>query len=520
MAKLSALLRATEILSGNFDPEQVDSGNLRTDSFKVEPGDTFICIKGGKYDGHDFICVAHERGAGVIICEHMTEYLSAHSELKYLIVKNTRLADANMWNELCGRPSDRLMLAAVTGTNGKTSVTYFLREIFKAAGYKTGIVGTVKCMVGDEPEILTESPDSNVNSMTTPPPCRLYPELRHMADEGVEIVFMEASSHSLAQHRLDPLRFILGIFTNLSPEHLDYHGTMEEYFNAKKRLLGLCGAAVINADDSYFGGMAESCPIPHVTFSSLSTSNSQNAADNSATGLSADYTAVNPRVAPDGNGIMYDLLENGCLYRITCPIPGEFTVANTLAAVAAARLFKIKPETISSALANCPQIPGRMERLSLPEDICFDVYIDYAHTPDALEKTLKTLRAIKKPEGRLSVLFGCGGDRDKSKRSVMGHIATSLADFTVITSDNSRTENPRAIICDIMRGVDRSADYKVIERREDAIRYLIEHSGQGDIVLLAGKGHEDYEIDSSGKHKFSEREIVMNAVFERARANS
>ena len=555
MAKLSALLYGTELLKSNFDPETVDSGELRSDSFKVRPGDTFICLVGQKYDGHDFICVAHERGAGVIICEHTTEYLKSHPEIKYLIVKNTRIAEANMWNELCARPGDRLLAIAVTGTNGKTSVTYFLREIFKAAGYKTGIVGTVKCMVGDTPEVISESAESNVNSMTTPPPERLYPELAHMANEGVEIVFIEASSHSLSQHRLDPLHFILGIFTNLSPEHLDYHGTMEEYYNAKRRLLGLCGAAVINADDQWFGRMATSCPIPHVTFSVLSdtdgndgdimssvvktysndsnepsggivgdtggntlfnttstNNHSSGKADDitTASGIAADYTAISPRVTRDG-GIMYDLLESGRLYRVSCPIPGGFTVSNTLATIAAARLFKIAPETIVSALKSCPQIPGRMERLRL-DGLGFDVYIDYAHTPDALERTLRTLRELKRPGGRLRLLFGCGGDRDKSKRPVMGKIATSLADFTVITSDNSRGENPRAIICDIMRGVDRGAEYKVIERREDAIRYIIEHSEADDIILLAGKGHEDYEIDADGKHPFSERDIVYDTA--------
>ncbi len=552
MAKLSALLFGTELLKSNFDPETVDSGELRSDSFKVKPGDTFICLAGQKYDGHDFICVAHERGAGVIICEHMTEYLKSHPEIKYLIVKNTRIAEANMWNELCGRPGDRLIAIAVTGTNGKTSVTYYLREIFKAAGYKTGIVGTVKCMVGDIPEVISESAESNVNSMTTPPPERLYPELAHMANEGVEIVFIEASSHSLSQHRLDPLHFILGIFTNLSVEHLDYHGTMEEYYNAKRRLLGLCGAAVINADDRWFGRMATSCPIPHVTFSVLSdtdgdimssavktysndgnepsggivgdtgdnepteatstNNHSSGKADDVtiASGIAADYAAISPRVTRDG-GIMYDLLESGRLYRVSCPIPGGFTASNTLAAIAAARLFKIAPETIVSALSGCPQIPGRMERLRL-DGLGFDVYIDYAHTPDALERTLRTLRELKRPGGRLRLLFGCGGDRDKSKRPVMGKIATSLADFTVITSDNSRGENPRAIICDILRGVDRKAEYKVIERREDAIRYIIEHSEADDIILLAGKGHEDYEIDADGKHPFSERDIVYDTA--------
>ena len=505
MARLSNLLSGTEIAGTNLDSLDIEVGALRTNSFEVTENDVFICLRGGKYDGHDFICVAHERGAGLIICERVTPYLSAHPELKYVSVGNTRLAAAQMWNELCDRPSDKLILVAVTGTNGKTSTTYLLREIFRAAGYKTGIVGTVKCMVGDETEILSESPDSHVNSMTTPPPERLYPELAHMVKEGVEIVFLEASSHSLSQYRLDPLRFALGIFTNLTPEHLDYHGTMEEYFSAKKHLLSLCGVAVVNADDEYFQRIIRENALPIVTYSALGTSGGLYSKN-------ADFIAKNPCCTTDDGGIRYDLLEKGRLYRIVCPIPGDFTVYNTLAAISADRMFRIEPDIICRALAECPQIPGRMERLDIAGDRGIEVYIDYAHTPDALEKALLTLSERKKPGGRLCVLFGCGGDRDKSKRPLMGAAASKLADYTIITGDNSRTENPRSIICDILRGVDRKADCKVIERRCDAIAYMIYQSRPGDIILLAGKGHEDYEIDSGGKHPFSEKEIVYRAL--------
>ena len=211
-------------------------------------------------------------------------------------------------------------------------------------------------------------------------------------------------------------------------------------------------------------------------------------------------------------GISYDVHEQNRDYHITCPISGEFTISNTLAAISTARLFRIKPEIIMSALENCPQVPGRMERVASPKPIDFEVYIDYAHTPDALEKAMLALKPHKREGGRLCVLFGCGGDRDKSKRPLMGAAATRIADFTVITGDNSRSENPRAIICDILRGIDKTAEYKVIERRDDAIRYMISQARAGDVILLAGKGHEDYEIDSRGKHPFSEKNIVYKAI--------
>ncbi|MCI8387317.1 MAG: UDP-N-acetylmuramoyl-L-alanyl-D-glutamate--2,6-diaminopimelate ligase [Clostridiales bacterium] len=504
MAGLARLLNGTTVVSARISSTDFDYGALRTNSFDVLDGDVFICIKGGKNDGHDFICIAHERGAGLIICERVTDYLSEHTELDYVLVENSRLAAANMWNELCGRPSDKLTLVAVTGTNGKTSTTYFLREIFKAAGYKTGIVGTVKCLVGDETEIISEAPDSHVNSMTTPAPERLYPELAHMVDEGVEIVFIEASSHSLSQYRLDPLHFAVGIFTNLTPEHLDYHGTMDDYFNAKKRLLDLCRVAVVNADDKYFSSLIPLKRLPMVSYSLLGENGTEYGAD-------ADFIARNQCCMIDG-GISYDLCEQGGDYHITCPISGEFTISNTLAAISAARLFRIKPDVIASALADCPQVPGRMERVDSPKPIDFEVYIDYAHTPDALEKAMLALKPHKRPGGRLCVLFGCGGDRDKSKRPLMGAAATSIADFTLITGDNSRSENPRSIICDILRGIDKTAEYKVIERRDDAIRYMISQARSGDVILLAGKGHEDYEIDSNGKHPFSEKDIVYKAI--------
>ena len=497
MAKLSALLSRVKIKSARLADPDREVGALCTDSFGVSEGDAFICVPGTQHDGHDFICIAHDRGASLIIAERMTPYLEAHDELDCVIVENTRLAAAQMWNELCGRPSDRMIFVAVTGTNGKTSTTYLMREIFKAAGYVTGLIGTVKCISGERTDIIGES---GVNSMTTPPPEKLYPELARMADEGVEIVFLEASSHALSQYRLDPIGFELAVFTNLTPEHLDYHGTMENYFASKRRLLELSRTAAVNLDDEWFKNLADGS-IPTVTYSAK---------------RDADFRAVNSSCRIGGeSGISYTLVENGAHYPITCPIPGEFTVYNTLAAATAARLFGIKPGVIQKALAVCPQIPGRMERLEIPERLGFEVYIDYAHTPDALERALGTLRHRRSEDGRLIAVFGCGGDRDKSKRPVMGRIAAQLADLVIITGDNSRTENPRSIIFDIVHGIPDRSRCRVIERREAAIRAALGEARPGDVVLLAGKGHEDYEIDSSGKHPFSEKSIVLDALGEK-----
>lgn len=497
MATLNALLRKVNVTKVNLDSLEIECAGLSVNSFKCNKGDVFICIVGGRLDGHDFICTAVQHGASVIVCERVTKWLSEHPEVKYVLVENTRLAAAHMYNELCGCPTERLMLVAVTGTNGKTSTTYFLRQIFKYAGYTTGVIGTVRCLIGEDEAVLSDSDASSVNSMTTPSPEHLYPMLARMADAGVEIVFMEASSHSLSQYRLDPIKFIAGVFTGLTQDHLDYHGSMEEYYLAKRRLFSLCGTAVINADGVYSRRLYDEIITPAVTYS--------------AEGGHADFSACD--VSSDTlRGVSYTFCDTHGFAHITCPISGSFMVANTLAAASVARLFGIKKEIIAAALEACPQIPGRMERLALPDGCSFDVFIDYAHTPDALERVLRSLLAYKKPNGRLVVVFGCGGDRDKTKRPIMGRIATTLANLTVITGDNSRTENPRAIICDILRGAAEGSDCKVIERRERAIRWVIENHRADDIILFAGKGHEDYEIDADGKRPFSEKDIILQSV--------
>ena len=497
MTLLKDLLRRVTVTGTNLDSLEIPCGTLRVNSLACRPGDAFIALKGPRFDGHDFICTAVEHGASLIVCERITDWMREHPEVLYVTVENSRLAAAHMWNERCGRPGERMILVAVTGTNGKTSTTYFLREIFRRAGYVTGVIGTVRCMIGDEVRVLSDSAGSHVNAMTTPAPEQLYGMLAEMADAGVEIVFMEASSHAMAQYRLDPLRFMVGIFTGLTQDHLDYHGTMEEYYAAKRRLFSLCGAAVINADDSHADRLAQEITIPTVRYTIAGK-----AADYAAAALHAEALA----------GLTFMLTEKTGRQPVRCPVTGSFMAANIMAAASCARLFGIAPEIIAAALAECPQIPGRMEHLALPAECDFDVFIDYAHTPDALENVLHTLLRLKKPHGRLVAVFGCGGDRDRSKRPVMGRIATSLAGLSVITGDNSRSENPRAIICDILRGALPGANLKVIERRAAAIRWVICNHRPDDLILLAGKGHEDYEIDADGKHPFSEKQIVTDTV--------
>lgn len=503
MATIKELTRKIEITRTNLESLDIHCGRLRTDSLKCEKGDTFVALRGGRADGHDFISTAVSHGATLVVCEKVTEYLLMHPEICYIEVKSTRLALSHMWNELCHRPSDRLILVAVTGTNGKTSTTYFLRHIFAKAGYVTGVIGTVVCHIGDRTEVLSDALDSSVNSMTTPEPENLYPMLEKMADEGVEVVFMEASSHALSQYRLDPLKFTVGIFTGLTHEHLDYHHSMEEYYAAKKRLFSMCGVALINGDSEYAKRLCLEIPIPSVTYTMAEGSKSLGN-DTSYFAVNGDYNNI--------YGISYTFCDKNGSSEIRCPVTGRFMASNTLAAASCARLFAIKPSVIREALENCPQIAGRMERIFIGDDMDFTVFIDYAHTPDALEGVLHSLASFKKPGARLVALFGCGGDRDRTKRPIMGKIATTLADLTVITADNCRTENPRSIIYDILHGVTKGVDCKVIEKRENAIKWVIENHRPDDIILLAGKGHEDYEIDENGKHPFSERKIVLSAV--------
>lgn len=499
---------------------------LSSDSRRVNEGELFIAIDGLHVDARRHIREAADRGAVAVVCrgeEGDLPSCGGECPLPLICVPNARRAMACLYHAWYGRPGDGLRLVAVTGTNGKTSVATMLWSILRGAGVPCGLIGTVECrsMGG---EVCTEGAEASLRSgMTTPDPDRLYPLLARMVKEAPKggshppTVVMEVTSHALLLGRVAPLTFALGVFTNLTTEHMDIHGGMEEYYATKRSLFGVCREAVINADDRY-GRRLLSEPLPlhryHICH---------------ADGAKA---LVSDRLCPGGEGgctrfyaeRIRLLGEEGVSFRLTsptvrmglrCPVPGDFTVMNAMEAAAAALALGVEPSDIREALSHFSGVTGRMERVKLPEtDVPFQVYIDFAHTPDALENLLRCVQGFRRKGQRIVLVFGCGGDRDPSKRRIMAGIASRMAELLVITSDNSRSENPAAILSDILEGVDKESEFLVIPDRAQAIRYAVKHARAGDILLLAGKGHENYEINSQGKHPFSERSIVLQAVKE------
>lgn len=475
--KLSSLLSALPTpFSLSSDPE---ISEICIHSEDASPGALFLAIRGLHHDSHTDLSAVVQKGCTAAVVE--ADYDGADHAMQLIRVHDTRAALSLLCNHLYNDPGKELSLVLVTGTAGKTSVCYMLRSIFRTAGIPSETVGTVS------------------GTLTTPDPPDLYRILRKEADKGTKALFLEASSHALALRKLLPLRPAYGIFTNLSHEHLDFHQTMDAYLAAKATLFKQCSVGIFNADDPFASTLIRSATCRVVRYSAFSDD--------------ADFTARN--ITQLGTtGIRYDCLTENRLFRIQSPIPGRFSVYNTLAAVACAYHAGISPDCIRYALRGMSPIPGRLERISLPSRL-FSVYLDFAHTPDALENVLSTLRGFLPQGGRLTVLFGCGGDRDRSKRPLMGAIAAKLADFVIVTSDNSRSEKPSAIIDDILQGIPPETPHTVIPKRADAIRYAILTALPGDILLLAGKGHEAWEIDRNGKHPFSEQAIVREAWQER-----
>ncbi len=502
--KLSALLSA--LPEAEYRGEDVTMTGICVNSARIQPGELFVCLCGQNHNGHDYIGEAKDRGACGVVISEARDTLG----LPAVTVPDTRDAFARLWDAYCGYPSRdaRLRIVAVTGTNGKTTTAHMLKSIFDEAGYRTAVIGTV---TGD---------------MTTPDPDVFYPKLAELIADGTEYLFMEASSHALALKKLAPITFEAGVFLNLTPEHLDFHGDMVHYREAKGALFAQSRLSVLNVDDGScgymigaarraFGGVGSEIR----TFSTRSDE--------------ADYTAKNGKCFGAG-GIRYDFLTQNRLFRVDCPIPGSFTIQNSLAAASCAYALGVPYRTVMEALRKMKGVPGRMERLVLycgrcgeqgfcGSERCADdkakrldyraltVLIDYAHTPDALEKLLRNVRSFRSEGQRIILLFGCGGDRDKSKRPVMGAIASRLSDLVIVTGDNSRTEDPEEIIRQILRGIDKERPYKVIPDRKEAIEYAVRTAEDGDILVLAGKGHETYEISSEGKRHFDEREIVRLA---------
>lgn len=473
--KLSELMAHVAQGLPTGDPEVA---GITCDSRRVEPGWAFVCIRGTVSDGHQYAQKALEAGAAVIV---------AQKDLglpQQIVVPSTRRAWALMCANWFGNPAGKLRMVGITGTNGKTSTTYLLKAVMEACGYKVGLIGTIQNMIGER--VLPAG-------HTTPDPYDLQSMLALMVAEGCTFCVMEVSSHALDQDRVEGCTFEVAVFTNLTQDHLDYHKTMDNYLAAKKKLFERCQRGVVNRDDPWTEKLCAGLECPFTTYS---------AADDSAA-----YTARNIRQRPDG--VDFELVGTGVIGRVRLHTPGLFSVYNALAAATCALTLGMPFDEVVAALGAAKGVKGRAEIVPTGRD--FTVVIDYAHTPDGLRNICKTLREGN--PGRLVTVFGCGGDRDRGKRPQMGAIAASLSDYLVVTSDNPRTEDPAAIITDILDGLqDSHTPYTVVENRVDAIRWAIKHAQPGDVILLAGKGHETYQVLATGIIHLDEREVVAQAL--------
>ena len=450
--KLKRLLSVLDVCECTADPE-LDIRDISFDSRTTQPGDLFAAVCGYESDGHRFIGAAVERGAAVVLCQKQPEV-----DIPYILVADSRLALSRICCEFFDNPSRELTMIGVTGTNGKTTVTTLIKHMLEQCLHtKVGLIGTNANIIGDE-VLHTEH--------TTPDAYELQKLLRRMVDAGCTHAVMEVSSHSLVLHRVEGIRFQVGIFTNLSQDHLDFHKTMEAYAEAKALLFAQSDVGIVNADDEWAHVMIERAKCPMHTYSAKRND------------------------------------------------PGMFSVYNALSVIACACALGISLDDCSAALDTAKPVKGRAEVLETDGD--YTILIDYAVTPDAIDNILTTVREFA--PARLVFLFGCGGDRDRGKRPKMGRIAGQKADFVIVTSDNPRTEDPEAIIADILPGLKETrTPYVVRPDRREAIAYAIENHCPGDVIILCGKGHEDYQIIGKTKVHMDEREIVAEILEKRKR---
>ncbi len=491
---LSKLLEGCGVTGGFADGEIKD---VVSDSRKVTPGALFIARRGERSDGADYIDDAIARGAAAVVAR------DSFRRGKVIAVSDPELAEAVVYSHFFGDPARDMRIVAVTGTNGKTSTVSAIAHVLRSSGVKCGAIGTAELSADGEAldRDLIMTPEKS--SMTTPDTEYLYRILSVIRARGCDTVVMEASSHALSRKRLSAMRIGVGAFTNLTPEHLDCHGTMEEYFEAKRTLADISDRIVTNFDDEYGRRIFYNCK--------------------NSLGVSADESldcaerrrmfALAENARFDAGSVGYDCVLDGGTVRIESPVCGRFALYNTLTAAAVSFLLGIGRKKISDALATFRGAPGRMERV-FGKDGAPTAFIDYAHTPDALGKALRNVK--ENLSGRLILVFGCGGDRDRTKRAPMGEIACRLADYTVVTNDNPRSEDPDGIIRDIVSGFYRHNFETVPDRREAIIR-AVALSNAEDTVICCGKGHEKYIIDKCGKHYFDEKQILLEALEEKYR---
>ncbi len=479
---VDALARAGVLVDGpdaRVSPMPQITG-LTADARRLERGMLFCAVRGAVLDGHNFVADAAARGAAAALVE-----VRQSVAIPQILVRNGRRAAAIAAEAWYRRPAARLQMIGVTGTNGKTTSVILARHVLSAL-WPMGAIGTLGCV-----DPAGQPVESEAGNLTTPGPIDLQATLAALVDRGAAGVAMEVSSHSLDQDRIEGLVFRAAIFTNLTRDHLDYHETFDAYFAAKAKLVGYladAGLAVINADDSAWARLPRA--PRRITFS--------------ATEQSADVTARDVRV--DAKGARFTLVTTQGSHPVALPLLGRFNVANALGVAACAVGLDVPSRVVAERLSTSPQVPGRMERIAV--DPCV-ILRDYAHTPDALERALETVREVTSPSGRVIVVFGAGGDRDRGKRAPMGEIAVRLADIAIATSDNPRTEDPERILDDVEAGMTARQHYRFVDRRA-AIGQALELAREGDTVLLAGKGHETYQVVGTTKEPFDEREVVRS----------
>ena len=443
----------------------------------------FIAIEGFQTDGHQYIGAAIENGAKVILVQKAIEIES--DAITVIQTEDTRLAMALIATNAYGHPSKNFELVGVTGTNGKTSITFLLGQVLEAYHKKVGIIGTIENRIGNQ--ILKAE-------RTTPESVDLQRLFRKMADESVDAALMEVSSHALELKRTVGSQFKVGIFTNLTQDHLDFHKTMENYAKAKAKLFKCCEIGIVNMDSDMAHWMTEEATCKLVTY---------------GMDKGADYSASN--IVVSAAGVTYTLTCPEGTFKVSVPIPGRFTVYNTLAVIAAARSIGIPMTHIMDALAKVNGVPGRVQSFTSKNG--YSVLVDYAHTPDGLENVLSTIKEFAK--GRVITVFGCGGDRDRTKRPIMGRIAAQYSDRVIITSDNPRTEDPFQILDEVEIGVkELTSHYDKVESREKAIEVALKEASKEDVVLIAGKGHENYQILKDRIIHFDDCEVVKNYLQE------
>ncbi len=481
--RLTELLHHVKTIQVLGNIENIDIQNLNIDSRKQTSNGLFFCISGANFDAHTFVAQAIQNGNIALVVERALEL-----DVPQIVVQNTRIAMPQMASLFFGEPQKNMKFIGITGTKGKTTTSFMVKSIFEAAGYTVGLIGTTGNMIGNRRF------DSN---LTTPDAIDLYQMLALMKQENVQVVVMEVSAHAIDMHRLEGLCFDVGCYTNFSQDHLDYFGDMDAYYKAKEKFFtgGLVKNAAINADEITSATLLKNISIPHLCF---------------GIGANADVYARNIEV--EENGASFEIYLNDVdNLSIHMKMTGNFNVYNALCAASAAMILNVDLAFIQQGLENVKSVPGRIELLDT--NTPFKVILDYSHSPDSLKNILSAVREFTKK--RLILVFGCGGDRDHIKRPIMGAIAGKMADFSVITSDNPRNENPMQIIDAIVDGYKKNSDqYVVIEDRRQAIAYALSVAGEGDVIILAGKGHETYQDRNGVKYPFNEKIIVKELLEE------